>query len=105
MNLSIGTNHNLSCSTYFIDTKSTKKSNKCKTSHSERNLSTIVSEVNNNKNDSKENCHLRGRNNEGKVEGKKKMNKKGSFLGRDVEMFVSTKKREGYPGAMIKKKR
>ena len=33
------------------------------------------------------------------------MNRKGSILEKDVEMFVSTKKREGHLGAMNKKKR
>ncbi len=50
MSLSINNKHNLSCSTYFVGTKSIKKSGKCKTSHSERNLSTIVSSGNNKEN-------------------------------------------------------
>lgn len=45
MNLSMQ-KHNLSCSTYFMATKSIKKSAKAKTSQSQRNLSTIVSSSN-----------------------------------------------------------
>jgi hypothetical protein len=95
MNSSIGKN-NISCSANFMGTKSTKKSAKSKTSHSERNLSTIACCSN------KEN-HLPMRNSV-KQQNKKIANKGGIFA-KDMEMFVSTKKHLEQFFTIDKKKR
>jgi hypothetical protein len=90
MNGSMG-KHNMSCSAYFMATKSTKKSGKAKTTHSERNLSTIVSLSN------KENVVPK------MVKQEKKMSKKTSILSKEMEMFVGVKKNSLQLGSIGKK--